>query len=746
MLILNQSRALAWVLALITVSLVAPEGIAAGPACGPQDPEAPPTQTRPLEDEPVPFVPKTPRTADQQRRIEALTDFVAARALEEQKRFRDALALLEKARAKDTESAAILRALSRVSFALGRVDTAINYCKQVVQADPTDAATLRLLVLYYRDRKLESAAAEAVLKEALANPKLGKLSATYFVIQRDLGELYARHLNQPDKAADAFAIVVDGLEDKATAKFTAGDQKLILGDEPEVSYELFGDAFFQARRFDMAVKSYRRGLAYEPEDTELPVRLAEALLRNGQKAEALTTLEPLLKDRPEGREPYELLAQILTALDRKAEVIPRLETTLKGDPKNVGLKYVLADRYKDAGQVEKANALYEGLIQAQPDPQGFAALAQSLRKDKKYEDLLKLFETALRAPNGADAIKPQIEAICLDKDTAGAVLDTGIRLLAADPPGLDRVGQNVLIYMANKAEQVDKLIALERLALKKNPTPTGYRELWLGLYRANKFDEAVEALQQLLARFPDEADSRTLNMLCQTRLRAGQTEPALEAARRALQLNPNDVDALSLSALAQTKLGKFAEAIAQYQLLIDRFGENEEILKQARSGLSNAYVEMGDLDKGQAELEILYQKMPEDPGINNDLGYLYADRGQNLEKAEAMVRKALEEEPDNGSYLDSLGWVLYRRGKIKEALEPLEKAAKQQGTDATIFDHLGDVYFRLQEQAKARASWEKAEALMGKSTPPDKKLGDVRRKLDALKQQPAPPNSSPTNP
>ena len=67
---------------------------------------------------------------------------------------------------------------------------------------------------------------------------------------------------------------------------------------------------------------------------------------------------------------------------------------------------------------------------------------------------------------------------------------------------------------------------------------------------------------------------------------------------------------------------------------------------------------------------------PTTPGVNNDLGYLYADQGKNLEKAEAMIRKAVQEEPDNCAYLDSLGWVLFKRGKVKEAVEPLEKAVK----------------------------------------------------------------------
>ncbi|MFO0958567.1 MAG: tetratricopeptide repeat protein [Isosphaeraceae bacterium] len=574
-----------------------------------------------------------------------------------------------------------------------------------------------------------------MLKQALENPKLDKKSSAYLVIRRDLGELYARSLNQVDKAADSFAAVIDGLDDKAAAKFSPAQTRMILGDQPENSYELFGDTFFLARRYDLAVRAYRRGLAYDPDDTELPLRLTEALLRGGQKAEALATLEPLLKDKPEGREPYELLGQVLTSLERKAEVIPRLEAALKDDAKNVGLKYVLADRYKEAGRVAEANKLYEGLVQGQPDPHGFAALAQSLRKEKKYDDLLKLFERALTVPQGADSIKPQMEAICIDKEAVTAVLDAGLRMMGEEPPALNPIGQNILVYMANRADQPDKIIALERLALKRNPSPTGYRELWMALYRGNRFEEAVEAMEEMLQKYPGEADGRNYTILSQTRFRAGKFEGALEAAEQALKLNPNDPDAISLAALVLSKMNRFEESIARYQSMIERFGNNDEILKQARSGLSATYVDMGDLDKGQAELEILYQKMPGDAGINNDLGYLYADRGQKLEEAEAMIRKAVEEEPDNGSFLDSLGWVLYRRGKVHEALEPLEKAAKVQASDATIFDHLGDVLFRLQQPAKAREAWEKAEALMSKTTPPDKKLPDVRRKLDALKQQ-----------
>ena len=104
-----------------------------------------------------------------------------------------------------------------------------------------------------------------------------------------------------------------------------------------------------------------------------------------------------------------------------------------------------------------------------------------------------------------------------------------------------------------------------------------------------------------------------------------------------------------------------------------------------------------------------------------------------------MIRKAIEEDPENSAYLDSLGWVLFKRGKAKEALEPLEKAAKGERLDVTICEHMGDVLFRLQDYARAKEFWIKAEGFASKSTPPGKRLPDIRKKLTELeKLGPAP--------
>ena len=133
------------------------------------------------------------------------------------------------------------------------------------------------------------------------------------------------------------------------------------------------------------------------------------------------------------------------------------------------------------------------------------------------------------------------------------------------------------------------------------------------------------------------------------------------SSRDSLKADPTNPDFNRLLGGTLTQFGKNDEAIALYKGLLERYPTNEEMIRLAHSGLSVIYVNQGDYTKGEAELEILWERSPDEPGINNDLGYLYADQGKKLEQAEAMIRKAVQEDPDNAAYLDSLGWVLFKQ-------------------------------------------------------------------------------------
>ncbi len=727
---LGPARSLSTSLILIaTASSSASLAIATSP---PQDP--PPVRVYDGQEAPVPFVPLHPRTAQERDRQDALQLYVQARALEDQRRWDPAIALLEKALLKDPESVPILRHLSRLNRALGRVDESVRRTRKALELDPGETESLSLLVGHLLAEKNDVDATEAMLRGVLANPRLKPDSAGATLAHRILGDLEVEFRSRPDLAADQYALVLKALDDRAAVRLPQSDQQRILRNDAGESYFRFGEVFLRAGRPADAITALRRGLAYDPDHAQIPRFLAEAQLRLGSPEEALTTLEGYLKRQPQGREPYELLGEIFTALKRDGDFLPRLEQAAKADPKNISLQFALAEQLRASDRGAEADDLLRDLLKKQGDPQVFGPLAASLLKERRTDELFKLLSDAVGRRGGPEAIKPQLDAIAQDKPYAVDFLAAGLKALQADPPVVEKVkgAITVLAYIARNGNQVDSLIELDRITLLRNPSAQGYRELFFDLYRNGRYDDASRTIRELIEKYPAERTPMILGALARSEMFAGRVEGALESAREAAKVDPNDLETQFLIGYLLGRLERNAEAIDHYRSILDRFPNNDEVERRARSGLSAIYVNLEDFAKGEAELELLLAKSPDDAGVNNDLGYLYADQGKNLEKAETMVRKAVEEDPKNASYLDSLGWVLFKRDKLAEAVSTLERAAAETTVDATILDHLGDVYYKLQNYDKSRKAWTQAEQMAAKSTPPDKRLTNIRKKIAEL--------------
>jgi tetratricopeptide (TPR) repeat protein len=233
----------------------------------------------------------------------------------------------------------------------------------------------------------------------------------------------------------------------------------------------------------------------------------------------------------------------------------------------------------------------------------------------------------------------------------------------------------------------------------------------------------------------------------------GLVDDAVRVLREAARRDPANPDYDRYRGLILTRFGRNAEAIKVFDGMLKRFGDNDDVVKKIRPSLSVVYVNQGDYAKGEAELIHLLERFPDEAGANNDLGYLYAEQGKNLEKAEAMIRKALLEDAENRSYLDSLGWVLFKRGMAKEALDQLKKAADitkeaaaEEGTgpDSTILEHLGDVYFHLHDLRKAAEAWGEAAKAAEQAVPPERRLPEILKKIGSLEQLGPLPASRPT--
>ena len=136
--------------------------------------------------------------------------------------------------------------------------------------------------------------------------------------------------------------------------------------------------------------------------------------------------------------------------------------------------------------------------------------------------------------------------------------------------------------------------------------------------------------------------------------------------------------------------------------------------------LAVAYEKLNNIDKSIENLKLAISHNKNSGRSYNYLGYLYADKNKNLDEAYTLVQKALEIEPENGAYLDSLGWIHYRKGDYTAALKNLllaEEKLDETGTpDSVVYDHLGDTYLKIDNKSKAVYYWEKSVKLEKNST------------------------------
>jgi tetratricopeptide (TPR) repeat protein len=196
-----------------------------------------------------------------------------------------------------------------------------------------------------------------------------------------------------------------------------------------------------------------------------------------------------------------------------------------------------------------------------------------------------------------------------------------------------------------------------------------------------------------------------------------------------------DVEFAKAALLEET--GKSTEAIALLQLALERFPDHPGVryqiaLMQDKAGLPRESVK---------NFESLLKDRPEDASLLNALGYSLADRNQKLPRAESLIRKALQASPDNPAFLDSLGWVLFRRGDIPGALPYLERAYRI-FPDSEIASHWGELLWVSGKQADARALWARSLA----RSPDSKPLRATIERLTGTKLDPEPKAATPETP
>ena len=681
---------------------------------------AAPTSTESLQlDDPVqPLFPQSHRSDAEQDRLEAISLFAAGRMMEHSRDYPGALRMYQRAFRFDESSVTVLREIVPLAFSLNRADEALRYAVKLAEKDSSDAALLRRLAGVLAEQgQYEKAASlyEKVLQQAGTTK-----NAEQVMLRMEAGRLY--FLTKAfAKAADAFEVVQAALEHPDQYGLQELQQKRLTA-EGGVAYELFAEAFLEAGRHEDALRAYEKLEKLAPKPAVHAYHRARVAAAREQQDQALKLLEDYFaaKEQSKNADPYRLLAKLLRSSGRESEVISHLSALRDSDPSNPWLSYVLASEYLSAKQYDRAAALYEQLLASKPTVEAYQTLLQIYRARKDQAALLKVLGQGVAKGGSLEPFGSQLEELLKDE----ALVD---EVLKAAQTSNGEADHDPSVYRAAVllAVQAKKFAAAsnfyELAAGRSKPDDLAQVLLVWGveLLRAEKYAEAAAVFQRgIEGKILSDNNPAFHFYLAGALELSGKTDEALAAARHAADKQPK-------SAQFQSRIGwilyhakRYDEAIAAYKDLLSKFDKEHsspdvrEAMRDARLILSNLYVLKGDSAQAEEWLQQVLDEFPDDVGASNDLGYLWADGDKHLRLALKMIRRAVKAEPENHAYRDSLGWVLYRLGRYREAKVELEAATVGGDSDGVILEHLAEVQWKLGETALALAGFKRAKQAM----------------------------------
>lgn len=602
---------------------------------------------------------------------EALYHMVMARLLADEGRGREATESFVAAIELAPEDPYIRLEYSRFLVRQRRLSNAAQQVATAYQLAPNEPDVLRA----YAETQLKMAGQDGAALNAArqALERLREIDPEDVESMVSLGQIYLSE-QSPDRAADVFQAVLDQ---------TSGNR---------VVYRLLVDALVRSGQADRAIEVLSEALELDPLFTRARIVLSELLGEQGRHAEAVEVLLATPEVVAGDPELQKRLALELHRAGDFAGALAAVDRVLEVEASDYAALYLKTVILTLQGENDEAILLAKRLVALHPDSLDVVVLlAQLLERQGRWQDAdieLRRIEQQLRIARETQTADQALSQRVVILSRAGAWQDV-VEALEPQLPELEDSGQIDLIFLYADAQsrlgEQGKALAIlsrfesgspaERLAIAKQA------EI---LYRLEDQDRAEERISELLATDTYEDMVRAAEVY----QRLERYEEAIPILERALRLEPDSTQAMFWLGASYERTGRGSQAETVLQGLLD-------------------------IDPNFA------------PALNY-LGYMWADQGENLDKALVLVRQAVALEPDNGAYIDSLGWAHYQLGEYDEARGYLERAAKIVGNDAVVLEHLGDLYLALGQMEDARQSYERSLALE------DENAIQVQEKLEQL--------------
>ena len=604
----------------------------------------------------------------------------------------------------------------------GQSSQAIEEYQKALQDDPNNSLIYsEMAASYLRNNRLREAVdtAQKAIQADRDNIEAHKLLTTVYL------QVIGRANAQQPPSANTINSAIHEFEEIIRIDPTERQSLLMLGR----LYQIKGDR-------DKAAEIYKQFLGIEPGSEEGITALAKLHMDAGNYKEAIELLDDFVKQRPDSDSALQTLGEAYSATQEYDKAADAYKRASELDPDDIEIKKAEAQAEFLADNLADAAKLYEDLLKTEPDDAvARLRLGQIYRRQMKYDLAHENLQKAVEA--FPDNIEVQFNLVLLDRDEGR--LEEALKLAndllkkteKANGRYTEAEKQNRRIFLINQGilnqtlgNYNEAIRTFQEVKTLTNEKDGRMDALIIETYRISKNPEkALQYSEQALSTAPD---NRQLQMLhADLVAERGKVDEGIKALQQLQKGNNDDLDVLSAMVSVYQRAKHFDEAQTVLNKAVQRF-PNEEQVYFLQGSVYEKQKKYADAEKAfRKALEL--QK--DDPAVLNYLGFMFADRGIHLDEAEAMTQKAIQSDPTNGAYLDSLGWVYFKQNRLDRAEEYLKRAIIFLNSDSSIHDHLGDVYFKTKRYEEARTEWNKSLQL---STEQDE-IDKLKKKLEELK-------------
>ncbi len=488
----------------------------------------------------------------------------------------------------------------------------------------------------------------------------------------------------PEQAAvsSALAEAYEGLHDLLTAQLYAAEARR-LNPENAAYHRHVAELHVRKQEADEAIAAYEELLDRFPDDESALRSLAQLYASTHQPSRAIQIYQRLIDTAGNRTAYYRQKIGLYEQLGQTKDVIATLETLVRLAPDDPQPRRELAERVYRTGDVSRAIELLEDVYALAPeDVDAVIFLSELYAEEGRDEDREEVLNALYEPPEDASAEGLVKRASALfdarheQEDARDAATDFLERALADEPEAYEAL--MMMGQLKLEAEEYSKAAELLSEALDINPREP---ELWFqsayAFLEAGEPGRAAEQAEEGLVLFPGEFI--LIRLAAYSHLEAGSDEDAIE---------------------------RFADAVARLDRRPSAPGDQLSSL-HAMLGLLHDRNDTWELAEEHFEKAIAADRS--NAVALNNFAFSLAEREKQLDRALDLAEEAVRLEPDQASFLDTLGWIHFKRGDLSEAERWIRAAIETGEASAAVYEHMGDVYERKGDPEKAREYWQQAQ-------------------------------------